>query len=207
MSPDALPPLPPALLERLKARYAEAQRHYHTLAHVEALLGHLERHRSLAARPAEIEAAIWFHDVVYDPRRSDNETRSAEVARAELDALDWPPGRVERVAAMVEATRRHQADERDADTWLFLDFDLSVLAAPAAQYDAYSRAIRAEFAWVPPADYHAGRGRVLASFLSRERIYRTPVLQDLWEGAARRNLERELENCRAAEAASPPSKG
>lgn len=207
MSPDALPALTPALLERLKARYAEPHRHYHTLAHIEALLGHLERHRSLAAQPAEIEAAIWFHDVVYDPRRSDNETRSAELARAELNALGWPPGRVERVAAMVEATRHHHADESDADSWLFLDLDLSVLAAPAGQYDAYSRAIRAEFAWVPQADYQAGRGRVLASFLNRERIYRTPALQARWEGAARRNLERELENCRADAAAPPPSKG
>ncbi len=56
----------------------------------------------------------------------------------------------------------------------------------------YCAAIRAEFEWVPDAAYAQGRSRVLESFVTRDVIYRTPALRDLWEPAARINLQREL---------------
>jgi len=189
----SLPPLPPALTANLAARYAEPHRHYHTLAHVQALLRHLDAHRTLARQPAHIEAAIWYHDAVYDTRRNDNEICSADMVRFELMSIGWLGVDVERVAGMVEATQHHRAAEGDTDTLLFLDLDLSVLGAAPGVYDAYRDAIRAEFSWVPDADYRAGRARVLRTFLDRAEIYRTPVLARLWEGPARMNLQRELE--------------
>ena len=187
-----LPPLPAALTGNLAARYAEPHRHYHTLAHVQALLRHLDTHRALARRPAHIEAAIWYHDVVYDTRRRDNEICSADVVRFELMSIGWLGVDVERVAGMVEATQHHRAADDDTDTLLFLDLDLSVLGAAPAAYDAYRRAIRAEFDWVPDADYRVGRAGVLRAFLDRAAIYRTPTLQTLWEATARTNLHGEL---------------
>jgi len=187
-----LPPLPAALTANLAARYAEPHRHYHTVAHVEALLRHLDAHRTLARQPAHIEAAIWYHDVVYDTRRNDNEICSADIARFELMSIGWLGIDVERVAGMVEATRHHRAADGDTDTLLFLDLDLSVLATGPSEYDAYRDAIRAEFSWVPGTDYRAGRAKVLRAFLERDAIYRTPELAARWEAPARSNLQREL---------------
>ena len=187
-----LPPLPAALTANLAARYAEPHRQYHTVAHVEALLRHLDAHRTLARQPAHIEAAIWYHDVVYDTRRNDNETCSADIARFELMSIGWLGIDVERVAGMVEATRHHRVVDGDSDTLLFLDLDLSVLGAGASEYDAYRDAIRAEFSWVPGTDYRAGRAQVLRAFLERDAIYRTPELAARWEAPARSNLQREL---------------
>jgi len=187
-----LPPLPAALTANLAARYAEPHRHYHTVAHVEALLRHLDAHRTLARQPAHIEAAIWYHDVVYDTRRNDNEICSADIARFELMSIGWLGIDVERVAGMVEATRHHRAADGDTDTLLFLDLDLSVLATGPSEYDAYRDAIRAEFSWAPGTDYRAGRAKVLRAFLERDAIYRTPELAARWEAPARSNLQREL---------------
>lgn len=180
--------------------YGEPHRHYHALAHVEALRGWLGHWRALAHAPRLIEAAIWFHDAVYDTHRDDNEPRSAELAREALRALAWPEADVARVVAMVRATRHHAADLSDADTLLFLDLDLSVLAQRTEVYDAYSAAVRAEFAWVDAARYRAGRMRVLESFVSRDAIYRTPALHAVWESAARANLGRELQGLAAGPA-------
>lgn len=183
----------PGLRAGLETRYAEPQRHYHGLAHVEALLGWLAHWHGLARAPRLIEAAIWFHDAVYDTHRDDNEPRSADLACRELRALAWPEADVARVVTMVRATRHHAADASAADTLLFLDLDLSVLAQRADVYDAYSAAVRAEFAWVDAARYRAGRLRVLQRFMARAVIYRTPALRAAWESAARANLAREIQ--------------
>ncbi len=185
--------LPPTLRARLEAMYGEPQRHYHSLAHIVALLRWLAHWQALAQKPRLIEAAIWFHDAVYDTHRDDNEPRSAEFARNELRALAWSEAEIARVVTMVRATRHHAAAVSDHDTLLFLDLDLSVLAQTADVYDAYRAAVRAEYAWVDEARYVAGRTRVLQSFMARDAIYRTPALRAAWESAARANLAREIQ--------------
>ena len=190
MNPETHPP--ESLTHRLTALHGQAHRRYHTQAHVDALLGWLDHYRSLAIAPALIEAAIWFHDAVYDPQRADNEERSAVLAERELSALGWPEAKVLAVAAMVRATQRHEATEDDADTRLFLDFDLSILGQSPARYGAYRDAIRNECAWVDDARYREGRCRVLQAFAAREHIYFTPALRVAWEAIARRNVAEEL---------------
>ena len=185
--------LPDPLRARLAAMYGEPHRAYHTLAHIDALLRRLARRRARLRDARAVEAAIWFHDAIYDPRRSDNEARSAQLARTELAAIGWPKRTIERVAHMVLATQHHDAAETDPDTLLFLDLDLSVLGQHTAVYDAYCQGVRAEYAWVDAARYREGRARVLRSFLERAAIYRTPVLRRAWEARARRNLARELQ--------------
>jgi predicted metal-dependent HD superfamily phosphohydrolase len=185
--------LPTMLLDRLAAKYAEPHRHYHSTAHVHALLRHLERYRVLAKEPALITAAIWYHDAVYDTRRDDNEERSAALAQSELASIAWPESAIRRVAEMVRATRSHQADPGDSDMLLFLDLDLSILGTRPEAYADYCSAVRAEYQWVPEADYVKGRSRVLQAFLARESIYRTPELIAAWESSAQLNLRRELD--------------
>lgn len=183
---------PTGLLNGLATRYAEPHRHYHTGAHVRALLHHLSSHLALAHAPELVAAAILFHDAIYDTRRQDNEALSADLARKSLTALRWPKEQVEKVAALVLATAHHQPSQRDADSLLFLDLDLSILGASVEVYDAYRTAIRQEFGWVEAGAYRAGRSRVLRAFLEREHIFSTPELRRAWEDAARRNLSREL---------------
>ncbi len=193
MPPAAELRLPDHLLADLRRRYQEPHRHYHTLTHVEALLGWLAECRSLAREPDIITAAIWFHDAIHVPTGADNEPRSAALARAELTAAHWPPASVDRVVDLVLATQHHRAPPDDVDAWLFLDLDLSVLGQDWPTYDAYRLAVRREFAHVPAADFRAGRAAVLEALLQREAIYATPVLRQQWEAQARANLRRELD--------------
>ena len=186
------PTLPAKLLDALAARYRERGRHYHNLAHVQALLRWLDQSRDLAADPLAIEAAIWFHDAVYDTRRNDNEATSAALVREELQVLGWPAQAIDKVAAMVLATAGHAPDQSDPDTELFLDLDLSILGQGPAVYADYAQAIRAEYAWVDDTRYAAGRRQVLQAFLVRPHIYFTPRCRDAWEAAAISNMRDEL---------------
>ena len=64
--------------EELIAAYTAPGRHYHNLAHIEDCLGALARVENLSPLEREIlSEAIWWHDVVYDATRSDNEELSA----------------------------------------------------------------------------------------------------------------------------------
>src|SRR5690606_4689790 len=82
----------------LVARYGERRRHYHTLEHVAGCLAGLDAYRVLAERSEEVELALWFHDAVYVPWKSDNEERSAELAERWLEAMGVPSDRRQRIA-------------------------------------------------------------------------------------------------------------
>lgn len=174
------------LLDDLLTRYSEPQRAYHTLAHLTGLLGLLPADHP---EQAALELAVWFHDAVYDPTRTDNEEESAALAVRSLAPIGLSPALIGRVVEVILATKTHRAT--DASVALFLDADLSILGSDAETYLRYARAIRQEYAWMPEELYRAGRARTLEGFLRRERIYQTERFRRL-EAPARANLEREL---------------
>lgn len=176
----------------LLARWAEPWRHYHTLAHLAHCIDGLDTHRELAENPAEIEAALWFHDAVYDPRAADNEVRSAALAREVFTRAKVAATHVDRIDQLILATRAHETDGT-ADTALLLDLDLAVLGASPADYARYAEAIRREYAWVPEPEYRAKRAAVLRRFMARPALFLTPSLHRLFEAPARRNLAAEIE--------------
>jgi predicted metal-dependent HD superfamily phosphohydrolase len=183
-----------AARERLLTGYGEPHRAYHTTAHIAALLDLLTVHGAAARDPNALRLAILYHDVVYDPRRSDNEAVSANVAQRDLTALNVEAALLARVVQLVLATQHgaHVTDAADTDLALLLDLDLSVLAAAPSDYDAYAAAIRHEYAHVPGLLYRPGRRRVLQKFLDADQLYLTPALQAAWEHRARANLVREI---------------
>ncbi|MCX8568160.1 MULTISPECIES: hypothetical protein [Hyphomicrobiales] len=176
--------------------YQAPDRHYHGMRHIEALLGLLATHRSAFADPEAVEAAIWFHDAIYDSRRKDNETASAALVAARLRGRA-EDGRLARIVAMIEATATHQVPEFEnkaarQDAALFLDMDLSILGAPVEVFDAYEAAVRREYGWVSEADWRAGRAAVLGNFLARQHIFYSDIFAALFEAQARTNMERSL---------------
>jgi predicted metal-dependent HD superfamily phosphohydrolase len=71
--------------DELVAAYTAPGRYYHNLTHIEDCLGALAGVDHLSAAEREIlTAAIWWHDVVYDATRSDNEELSARLAEQHI---------------------------------------------------------------------------------------------------------------------------
>ena len=180
----------------LSALYRAKGRHYHGLPHVEALLGLARDYRDRLSDPEAVEAAIWFHDAVYDSRAGDNEAKSAELARERLAGRTGAE-RLDRIAAMILATADHEVPSLDTpgaigDAALFLDMDLSILGAPPDTFEAYERAVRRDYGWVDDAAWQAGRAVVLKTFLARPHIFHSAEFRDRFEMQARANLQRSL---------------
>lgn len=185
--------------KELVRRHAEPQRHYHTLAHVAALIATLQRYESSLRSPALVYAAAFFHDAVYDPAAGDNEEQSAELAGRFLTEAGKEETLVNSVCGLILATAGHMQATPSGDAAWFLDADLQVLGADPDEYAKYAAAIRREYHFVSEADYRSGRSAVLRSFLDAPAIFRTLPLREALEDCARKNLAAELASLAAVD--------
>lgn len=185
------------LKHELSTLYLAEGRHYHNLSHIEAMLALAAQYSASLHDPRAVEAAIWFHDAIYDSRAKDNEARSAALAEEKL-AGRTNAERLDHIAAMIVATATHElpslADkEAVRDAALFLDMDLSILGASPEAFDEYEQAVRREYGWVEEPMWRAGRGAVLKTFLARPHIFHTEEFRQRFEPQARQNMARSLE--------------
>ncbi len=195
---------PPGQFEALEAAYAVPPRAYHDFGHVREVLRHYD---AVAAgpgwvQPDEVRLAVLYHDAVYEAGRRDNEARSARFAVDEIER--WLPGAGidrRRVAELIELTARHgQFGPHDfgktavaADTRHFLDCDMAILGAEPGVFDAYDRAIAAEYrGHVPDWLFRFNRRRFLKSLLGKPRIYLSDFFHERLDGRARNNLRRAI---------------
>jgi predicted metal-dependent HD superfamily phosphohydrolase len=186
----------PSLIERLfdsiVEYYSAKNRVYHNLSHIQSLLALSETLLDKIQNREAFYFAIWYHDVIYDAKRSDNEEKSAEFAVEALASLGVPEQTIAVVREMILATKHHSGAGLSWDMKAFLDLDTSILGAPEEIYEEYSRAIRKEYSWVPDFLYRKGRKKVLNDFLERERIYHTEEIASKYELQARHNIAEEV---------------
>lgn len=174
--------------DELVTLYSEPQRSYHNLSHITRCLAELDQARHIPERPDEVEAALWFHDAVYDVMANDNEEQSAIFASRTLAAagVDAVVGR--RIAELILATMHRERPE-DPDAQFVVDVDLAGLADPSEEFFATSKRVRDEYPHVTDEDFAAGRRAFMGSFLERESIYATPHFRERLEDRARANLK------------------
>ena len=179
------------LFHGLVENYSEPHRKYHTMQHLEECFEHLQRARSLAERPLEVEVALWYHDLLYDTRRKDNEERSATAAWECATASGLPEEQAKRIHQLVMATV-HDAVPVGRDASVLVDIDLAILGAEVERFDEYEIQVREEYSWVPEPLYRSGRRKILQQFADRESIYNTEYFRAELEARARSNIARSL---------------
>ncbi len=180
-------------IQHIIRRYSAAGRHYHNLEHLSDLLCLQQQYAPDIIDNDSVLHAIFFHDIIYTTTRKDNEEKSAQEAVQYLQNTRCPVDKQQKVYHYIMATAGHQNPLADPDLDYLLDFDLHILGATPAQYDAYTKQIRKEY-WIYPAFmYNKGRKSVLQHFLSQPHIYKTAAFREKYELKARENMERELE--------------
>lgn len=181
--------------QQLEQLYSGHSRHYHTLVHINKMCEALERF-SPDGSPVELRFAIFYHDAIYDTTQQDNEEESAILATNSLADMGINSQIQSSTSKLILATKIHQALPGDLSgvSGLFLDLDLLILSAPPIEYEAYAAKIHKEYAWVPEAQYKAGRAQILNAFLGRANIYFTEEIRSEFEDKARLNIKRELDS-------------
>lgn len=183
--------------EEIERKYTSNRRHYHNLYHIAALLRFCEQYAGELNDHDVVAFAVFYHDIIYNPLRKDNEPRSAQLAVKRLQALQVPAAAIEQVKLYIEATQTHAVNAavtHMGDLQLFLDFDMSILAADWEAYEAYTRQVRKEYRIYPDKLYYPGRKQFLQHCLQTAAIFQTPVFRANYESIARKNMARELES-------------
>lgn len=186
------PELVDRLWEELVSFYTDEHRYYHSLSHLENVFLRLKEVRELISDWDVILFSLFYHDIIYDVEKADNEEQSACLAEERLLQLQVPVAKIQQCREQILATKKHDFHS-DPDTNYFTDADLSILGQDWESYQAYARNVRKEYAVFPVAVYNAGRTKVLEHFLQMDRIFKTDYFHDRLEKQAKENMQREIE--------------
>ena len=180
------------LREEIELCYTNKNRHYHSLLHLENLLQQLTEVRLLIKDWNTVLFTLFYHDIVYNPLKHNNEDESAEFANKRMLLLAVPENIIRNCKQQILATKQHLPNQ-DTDTNFFTDADLSILGANWGAYQTYSKQVRKEYSIYPDIVYKPGRKKVLLHFLEMDQIFKTPHFITKFEPQARLNLRKELE--------------
>lgn len=185
-----------ALWQYIAVRYNETQRAYHSLQHIQQLFVQFEQIKHHLNEPHIIALALYYHDVIYDPRRSDNELKSAEYMVEALKGY-LSAEQCQHIYALIMMTATHELHEcldKDtvSDAAYLLDMDLSILGTPWSEYQVYAQAVRQEYRHIANEDYRTGRIAVLQKLFAHPVLYLTAYYHNQFEVQARDNIKREI---------------
>ena len=179
--------------------YETPVRAYHNMSHVRDCIKECE-----AQKLGDIaRLALFYHDAVCVPGRSDNEYASGDLFSGHFTGTGAVGAyAMARVRSLIMLTR-HTELPRDNTAAMVVDIDMSVLGQVPEIFDQYDNAIRREYEHFPDDEYEAGRRTFLEGILGRKKIYYTDVYQSRCEKQARDNIRRRLgftEECECWEA-------
>ena len=178
------------LWNEIVINYCDAGRYYHNLNHLEAIIRELSDVKDSIPHWDTAMFSVFYHDIVYNALRSDNEAQSADKAQLRLQEIGFPKDQTTQCVLQILATKGHNPGD-DITTQLFIDADLAILGKPTQAYTEYSENLRKEFFIYTDKEYKAGRKKILKHFLAMDRIFKTEHFYNKYEKQARKNIESE----------------
>lgn len=175
----------------IKKQHTSKNRHYHNLTHLSNLYIELAPIKNDILNWTAVLFSIFYHDIVYDVKKQNNEKESADLAVKRLSKTKLPKELILLCKSHILATKSHEVSACN-DTNLFTDADLSILGKKPEQYQQYCYQIRQEYSIYPNFLYKKGRKKVIEHFLNLERIYKTEYFFVKYEETAQKNLQKEL---------------
>jgi predicted metal-dependent HD superfamily phosphohydrolase len=183
------------IFNRIIANYTNADRYYHNSHHIGSMIVLANEYSDAIHNKKAFYFAIFYHDLIYNTSRTDNEEHSAECASDDLQKLHIDKSIITDTTGLIRATKYHN-EQSSSDTALFIDTDLSILGSPRKEYEQYMYNIRKEYSLYTDTQYRKGRIDVLQHFAGMQFIYKTTIFRTRFEQNARRNIHFELTTLR-----------
>ena len=176
-------------------KYNSAERHNHSLLHIEEMLTEFHRIKHLLKNPLEVYLAIIFHDIIYDIQSQSNEEDSVNFAREWLSSnLTTTDINIDCVVKLILLSKKYgnasltQA-ELSEDEKIFLDMDMSIFGARLNRVLEYDEGVGKEYKSKYPVEvYNPERLKFLRS-LQGQPLYLSGYYQNRLGEKATENLE------------------
>lgn len=175
----------------IQKAYKHSSRHYHNFDHLNHMIKEAYKLKDQIKEWDAFLFSIFYHDIVYQATRRDNEQKSAEKSVHCLNQLGVSAHQILLIERHIIATKAHLKSKND-DTNLLLDLDLAILASSEEYYKQYCESVRKEYRIYPDLLYYPGRKKVLKHFLEMDTIFKTDIGIKRFESKARLNIEQEL---------------
>lgn len=180
------------LWSEIQKHYSDSERHYHNLQHLGHILKVILPVKDKIKNWDALLFTLYYHDIIYNPLKFDNEEKSAHFAVERLKRIGIPNETILKCNQQILATKSHAISD-SKDTNYFNDADLSILGQNAQIYAIYCKSLRKEYAAYSDDTYRLGRRKVLLHFLQMQQIFKTPYFFNQFENSARTNLKAELQ--------------
>ena len=175
-----------AVFKLLEQHYAEPQRYYHNAAHIDHCLAQFDNVAAEISDPEAIELAIWFHDVIYDPKADDNEQKSAELFQTVV-GKQRNIAFVSKVVDLIELTF-HRLAPLNTDQQYILDIDLSSFGLPWELFSRDSQNIRREHSHLSDEEFARSHLSFLHGLLKRPQFFHSNFFQQHYGDIAIKNI-------------------
>lgn len=173
--------------------YSETHRHYHTLNHINFCLQELEPVKNSLHNPETVELAIWFHDVIYDIGKNNNEEKSAKMAIQFCQKNNLSPEFTKQVEDHILATGDHTLSD-NADTNYLIDIDMSILGYSPDDIYKFEEQIYQEYSTIyNRKEYLIGRLGFLSK-LKGYNIYKTEYFKNKYGQSSQDNITKTIKN-------------
>jgi predicted metal-dependent HD superfamily phosphohydrolase len=146
----------------------------------------------LASNPDALELAVWFHDVIFEPGKRDNEKRSAQLYLQLSEGVHDESTR-SLVDRLIMATLHDGSSLADSDAIYMVDIDLSSFGLSWEEFLQDSQNLRRENAELSDAEYYRKKANFQNFLLAKERFYLSDYFAERLETQARANLARYFE--------------
>ena len=176
----------------LVSHYGEDSRTYHSWPHIMHCLREFDRASALFEEPDAIELALWFHDSEYTAGASDNEQRSADLFARWAEPW-FSSALVKKVCDLILITI-HKRKPINADESYVMDIDLSAFGLNWMDFMRDTRNVRKELSHIPDHIYYPSHTRFITKLLNQRRIFHTNFFHSRYEKAARKNINRLLDD-------------
>lgn len=179
------------LWTEIEYNYSVKKRYYHTLEHLENILSQLTDVKAEIHSWETLLFSLYYHDIIYNVLKSDNEEKSAELAEKRMNQVFVASETIQLCKEQILATKSHTISI-NSDTNHFTDADLSILGQSWETYSLYCQNVRKEYAVYPDLVYNPGRKKVLNHFLAMDSIFKTDYFYNKFDRQAKENLRKEL---------------
>ena len=174
------------LWNQIQSAYTTPTRYYHNLNHLLHIYNELKPLKFSQKVWQELQFSLFYHDIIYNIKKEDNEKESAIFAKNQLSLLQINKKSIQRISKLINETKVHKPTSQI--NAYFLDADLAILGSSNFEYQKYIRNIRKEYSFYTDEPYKKGRKKVLESFLNKEKIFHTQYFYNKYEEQSQNNL-------------------